>query len=175
MRICKHCKQSFSLDNFYKCGKYYQSYCKKCSVFLNSKWAKNNRNKTNRYIVNWRKKYHNTPQIKAQQILDRMKTRSRNKGFDKPEFTKQEIQKILINGKCIITGKKFEFSQTKFSKSPWTPTPDRIDSSKGYTKLNTQWVCFIYNAMKSDFDSDVIEEFTNLLYASACRKKEGKF
>ena len=42
-KVCKDCGQEKSLDNFYKSGKYYKSYCKICSTKKANKWNKEHR------------------------------------------------------------------------------------------------------------------------------------
>lgn len=87
-----------------------------------------------------------------------MVTRSKKKGLPYPEWTVDEI-KAAIQGSCSKTGIQFEFNQTDFSKSPWTPVPDRIDSTKGYTHENVQWVCHMYNSLKQDYTEIEVEKF----------------
>ena len=42
------------------------------------------------------------------------------------------------------------------TRNPFAPSPVRIDNSKGYTKENVQWVCWMYNQMRGQAtDSDV--------------------
>lgn len=51
------------------------------------------------------------------------------------------------NGKCAMTGWDISISDR-------TASPDRIDSSKGYTKDNIQWVHKNVNIAKNMFDND---------------------
>lgn len=166
MKICKSCTTEKALDEFYKnhLG-YYQSSCKPCSKKQADEYRKANPEKRRQYTAKWREKHRNTAMIKAQTILDGMVRRSKAKGFARPEFTKAEVAEI-ISGKCAKTGIQFEFDQSKYSKSPWTPVPDRIDSSKGYTKENVQWVCHMYNSMKQDFSEEDVDTFIAALLAS---------
>lgn len=59
------------------------------------------------------------------------------------------------NGKCALTGEVLEFG-TGFSKRGVyiTASLDRIDSSKGYTIDNVQWVHKDVNMMKRNYDND---------------------
>ena len=43
-------------------------------------------------------------------------------------------------------------------KLPKTASIDRIDSSKGYTKGNVQWVCVFANLAKNTFKDELIKE-----------------
>lgn len=165
-KICKKCGLFKSLnDEFYKSYLgHYSSQCKKCDIKKSKEYAKKNRDKANRYHNNWRRKHENTPHLKSQQILDGMRRSSKKKGFKAPEWKKNEIEEIITNGRCAITNIPFEFSQKEFSKSPWTPSPDRIDNNYGYSEQNTQWVCHMYNMMKSEYDSLIIIKFITEVY-----------
>lgn len=111
------------------------------------------------YQRNWRKKNRNSVIYKAQKIIDGMRRRSRVKGLSYPEFTKKEIERILTEGKCCKTGIKFDLGETEFKNNPFCASPDRIDSSLGYTKENTQWVCWIYNQMKGEYTEEILNRF----------------
>lgn len=70
------------------------------------------------------------------------------------------FQKLLV-GTCEVTGIPFDL--TGGERKPHTPSIDRIDPSRGYTKDNVQLVVWIYNAAKSTFThSDVMYLATTL-------------
>lgn len=166
-KICGNCKKRKSLKSFYKSGKdgkYYQRRCKQCNIDNNKTWAGRNKSKVKQYRDVWRAINKNTIKVKSQEILDNMRSHSKRKGLHVPKFIREEIQLAIENKCCAVTGIPFEFDQSRFTKSPWTPTPDRIDSSKGYTKDNAQWVCYMYNIMKSEFTSDIIVKFITTTY-----------
>lgn len=165
LKVCKKCNKEKPFTEFYRSKQgHYQARCKECNIELNKEWADTNKKKTTLYARRYREVHKNTAKIKSQQILDNMRKRSKGRDWGPPEFTKQEIEKIITNGKCKITDIPFEFSQEKYWRSPWTPTPDRIDSTKGYTKDNVQWVCYIYNAMKDEFSVKDVEIFLESLF-----------
>ena len=65
---------------------------------------------------------------------------------------------------CEVTGIAFELrdmevkSTTNYSnRKPLTPSIDKIDSTKGYTKDNCRVVCWWYNLAKSNWDDDTVE------------------
>ena len=58
-------------------------------------------------------------------------------------------------GKCALSGLEIKFGGFKNQ----TASLDRIDSSKGYSKNNIQWVHKTVNAMKSNLDEKVFISF----------------
>lgn len=67
------------------------------------------------------------------------------------EFIWQLYQKQL--GECALTGESIEFGSTYNSKDR-TASLDRIDSSKGYTESNVQWIHRNVNQMKWNFKQE---------------------
>lgn len=54
------------------------------------------------------------------------------------------------DGKCALTGVTMGFIGQKWL----SPSIDRIDSDKGYTEDNVQWVCWRANDAKSNMKND---------------------
>lgn len=77
----------------------------------------------------------------------------RNMLFD---ITLQDIEDLYKhqNGICAISGVKLKISACRNKAKESTASLDRIDSSKGYTKDNIQWVHKIVNNMKWDFEQN---------------------
>jgi hypothetical protein len=48
--------------------------------------------------------------------------------------------------------------------NPFKASLDRIDSSRGYTEDNVQWVCWSVNQMKSDKTKEEFEFWIKTLY-----------
>jgi len=65
-----------------------------------------------------------------------------------------ETQFVQQNGKCALTGMPIKPCVTRHSSGDWTASLDRIDSDKGYTKDNIQWVHKDVNRMKWHFSQD---------------------
>ena len=71
------------------------------------------------------------------------------------------------NGVCALTGitMTWEYSSDENKdfyssvKYPYNLSPDRIDSSKGYTKDNLQFVCNRVNAMKNNMNTEELFDF----------------
>ena len=67
------------------------------------------------------------------------------------------------NRKCNLTGLDLKFSKTKATQSETTASLDRIDSSKGYTEDNIQWVHKKINLMKMQHSQEEFVYFCNLV------------
>ena len=87
----------------------------------------------------WKKYKHNSPE---KWLYKQAKTRAKLKGH---EFA-LELQDIIIPTVCPIMGEKLEWIPYGFN--PYSPSIDRVDSSKGYTKDNIQVISSIANRMK---------------------------
>tara|TARA_R110002012_G_scaffold127969_1_gene280235 strand:+ start:486 stop:776 length:291 start_codon:yes stop_codon:yes gene_type:complete len=78
-----------------------------------------------------------------------VKSRSKKNNL---EFDLDEswLKEILEKGKCQVTGLPFEFEvdATNNGFRSFTPSLDRTDPTKGYTKDNTKVVVWIYNGAK---------------------------
>lgn len=73
----------------------------------------------------------------------------------------KDIHLELVKGVCPKTGIEFEIKKkgSDYSnRSPFAPSIDKINPSKGYTKDNIQIVCWWYNAAKGRYtDEEVFE------------------
>jgi len=155
---CKSChneeRRTYYRDNEYKYRAYRLRTKDRSAV-----WRRSNKDKLQKYQKDWT----STPDGKATQLLHAMVRNADNKGFDAPEWERDEIADIILDGICDITGLPFQLTNNNSPRNPFAPSPDRIDNTKGYTKENTQWVCYIYNAMKSDFIENDVNIFINAL------------
>lgn len=62
---------------------------------------------------------------------------------------------VKQNGCCAKTGNKFVLETNGLAnKSPYNPSVDRIDNTKGYTKDNVQLVTYHYNIAKSTYTEE---------------------
>jgi hypothetical protein len=160
-KVCLGCGRELPLTEFYRSARgYYQARCKPCNIAQNAAYRRANPTVGSEIGKRWRAKNKNTVKLKASQIREGMAARSNKKGFPPPEWTtKMVFDRLTENPYCDQTGIRFEFDQSKFSKSPWTPVPDRINPKLGYTLENVQWVCHMYNSMKQDYGPDEVALF----------------
>lgn len=64
---------------------------------------------------------------------------------------------------CEATGLKLIWNGPD-RDNPWAPSVDRINSSKGYEKDNTQVTCWAYNWMKGKWPIEVMNTVVRALY-----------
>ena len=136
MKTCFCCKQTHSLDNYFKSSNTVDglhSWCKACCKIGNRK----SRDKVNSRI-----------ETRAKIFLRNAKNsaKKRNQEFsleikDITEFWESQ------NKICAYSGLEMTLEAGKLN----TVSIERIDSAKGYTKENTILVCQAINRMKSDF------------------------
>lgn len=164
MKICNTCGASSEVVDFptrkwkKKDGSYstgLDSMCKTC---------RNTYHKDNY----WKNLQQGDPWLRAGDIVNRMVDRTKKKGHkEEVEWTKEEVYAIIKDGKCEVTGIEFDLtSNGSISRNPFTASPDRIDTSKGYTKDNVRWVVFIYNAMRNNFKEEDVQLFIRKLKES---------
>jgi len=181
MKTCKECKKEFNESEFYtqrhkrkskEKGIYIletlSSYCKECDRAKSKKIKSKDdykermntkrkerkridpeyRNKINKQK---RESSRNNPE---RRLLAHAKSRSKKHGYN-IDIT---IEDIVIPDKCPLLDVPF-ITGTKDCYL-YTPTLDRIDSSKGYTKDNIWVICMLANTMKSSATKEQLLTFT---------------
>ena len=157
-KTCLDCCKEFPSAEFYIIkGKYLASYCKPCNIKRSRRYSKENPEKRKEYVRRFREKERGTVWNKAGQVRETMVQQSRKRGWPPPEFTREEIYVIMLNGRCSKTGIPFNCDlREDGTRNPWAPSPDRIDSSKPYMKENVQWVCVMYNLAKQNWTDEEV-------------------
>lgn len=81
--------------------------------------------------------------------------KKRAKHLPEGHLTRSELWALYKaqDGKCNITGIEFTTESEK------RPSPDRIDSSKGYVPGNVHWVCARVNVMKMEKSIDNLHDW----------------
>ena len=157
-KICGACMGEFPRSAFYPIKNVYlTSYCKPCVIKRSAEFASMHPEKRREYTKRARDKERGTEWGRAGQICETMQQRSRKRGWPRPEFSREEIYEIISGGKCEKTGITFDCQILPGStRNPWTPSPDRIDPSRPYTKDNVQWVCAMYNFAKQEWTDEEV-------------------
>jgi len=99
-------------------------------------------------------------------------TRSKKRGFAEfmtLYFFRELVQKA--NGKCQISG--LDLVYEKGGRNPFSPSIDRIDSSKGYVEGNVRIVCLIVNLGMSEWGSEPYLKVCNAIAAKQNNKTVG--
>lgn len=190
MKQCSKCKETKPFELFHRSSRNksgYLAHCKDCQKEKDQnpqykqrkkEWAKEHKEKMKEYykkstIKNKEKrketlkKYTNSWRGFASGMLQSMKTRSKQKGFDWDDawWSLDLIEEKIKNGKCEKTGILFELEKKEKhnEKRPFVPSIDRKDNTKGYEPSNVQFVVWIYNAMKNSFKEKDVEWFITQL------------
>lgn len=98
--------------------------------------------------------------------LKQVEKRAKKMGreFDLDEnFIKDLLEQVQCN-KCNVSNIGIKLYNLKDIKSLYnTASLDRINSNKGYTKDNIQWICLGINYMKLDYTNDELHEILELI------------
>lgn len=135
---CRDCKKLQPLGSFHKmkqCVLGVSNICKDCRKIQSAK--------------HWLGKDY------KKKMYDRAKTRSTAQGR---EFT-ITMDDFSIPDQCPVFQRPFEYEP----KSPWVPSIDRIDSSKGYVPGNVQVVSWRANWIKNDMTLEEVEALARFM------------
>lgn len=174
MKNCKKCGKNKSLNNFIKnkqCNGGVAGTCKKCQNDYSKKWKQKHSKELSKKR---RKRYAETDGIEVKQRVEKrkqlyplrmrcqllrsgMRDRSKIKHieFDVRHFTvKNLMDRLIKNSKCECCKKELDIEFKKDKKfNDNSPSMDRVNSLKGYTKKNTAILCWGCNKHKQDANS----------------------
>lgn len=130
-------------------------------------WYADNKQKAAEWKRNWiaqnpekyverRKKYRNKTESRAREMLTAAKHRAANKGV---EFSidYEWLVERLAPMRCELTGIELKMTDDEYvgKQSPFAPSIDRINSSKGYSKENCRVVCWGINCGMSSYGEEI--------------------
>lgn len=195
MRMCWKCKEEkpLSEDFFYKDRidvKGLQKACKVCQKSRNSLYAKSHadyfkkkgkekykkEDNPQRY-QKYRQEYLERRDAESRShrgrlytLLDSARTRAKKKGeiFDLTLDWLLELHASQA-GKCKLTKLPFTYDRNPNGERfymPYSPSLDRIDSKKGYTKDNVRLVCVIVNLALNVFGEEHLSRMCHAYVAS---------
>lgn len=101
-------------------------------------------------------------------MLGSMKARARKKGFA-CEFTLAHLKRLALvsNGQCTVSGIPLDLDGN--SRSPFRPSIDRIDSSKGYVLENCRLVAYAVNVAMNHWGEETLMIMARSLVAQELR------
>lgn len=149
-KICSHCNEDkllseFSVNNKAKDKLQYK--CRTCDVKYQAKRREANKDHFTEYSREYQKGRRKDFEYRLQMLINASKQRAKLKNREH-SITVNDIKSIFpVNGCCPIFGMKLEFNNAGFREN--SPSIDRIDSSKGYTKDNIQVISWKANRIKS--------------------------
>jgi hypothetical protein len=183
LRKCPLCKQIKNIGNFYKSKKYdggFSNYCRECTVISN----KEHRNPIHANAYR-RKRYAANPEpyrAKSRAIISKMREEDpaklrAKKFFDvksqrhpiSNDITREYIANLFRSTKyCECCGKVLNLFYTNKNKqwykgNPNSPSIDRIDNNRGYTKDNIAVICWECNHRKTDLTEKDLIIFLNYI------------
>lgn len=168
-KVCTKCKEEKDVSLFYKRGYHktglvsYQSHCKQCTDVKSNTPIKcmvcgeyHTRFATGRKSAICETCY---PRYRVcYSMLSAVKDRANKKNL---EVTIDLEWLLQMPTHCPKTGFEFTWRYNGSNignRSPYSPSIDKIDPYKGYTKDNCQIVCWWYNVSKQQFtDEQVLE------------------
>ena len=178
MKICSKCKIEKPFDEFTKDAKKKDSVGCWCKICYNQYRRDNGYNDySNRpeYTINYQRKLRRTEKSKENNksykkyysrtfsgtitsLLNGAKCRAKNNDLV-IDLDRKWIEEHLRPMKCEATGVDLTLDKNDcFCHSPFRPSIDRVDNTKGYLKENCRIVCVIFNKAKSDYsETDVIK------------------
>lgn len=108
------------------------------------------------------KKHYAKPENRADRIYRACRARAEKKGIEFA-LTVEWIAERIRAGVCEATGLPIRLDGV--GRGPWSPSVDRVDSTKGYTPDNCQVTVWAFNAAKSDFTMDDLMAVARALVA----------
>lgn len=148
----KHCKKcdkilpvfSFTKNSASKDG--LQAVCRSCDNLRQQKRRVEKRKELQEYGKKYRQKHIDDMDFRLQGLLNASRARAREKNREHT-LTKQDLHELFPkDGCCPIFGFKLEWNGSGFRET--SPSIDRIDSTKGYTKDNIQIISWKANRIK---------------------------
>ena len=148
-KICNQCKEeklptAFSLNNAAKDGLQYK--CRICDVKYQAQRRDANKSKFATYSREYQRGRRQDFDYRLQMLINASKQRAKSNSREH-DINVEDIKSIYpIDGCCPIFGIKLEFNVAGFRDS--SPSIDRIDSTKGYTRDNIQVISWKANRIK---------------------------
>lgn len=151
-KCCNICKQFlpldlFSINNAIKKDKR-SLYCRECDAKKQEEKRRTKPEKQLEYGRKYQAKRRENFEYRLQMLLNASKQRAAAKNIEHT-LTLTDIKELYpADGKCPVFGTTLQFNKAGFRNS--SPSLDKIDPTKGYTKDNVQVLSWRANKIKSD-------------------------
>jgi hypothetical protein len=146
---CNRCKQYLPLFSFAKNNASVdklQYACKTCDNLRQKTRRKEKQTELKEYNKDYRKRNFDNMDFRLQNLLNASRARAKEKNREHT-LTKQDLFDLYPkDNKCPIFGFELQWNTSGFREN--SPSIDRIDSSKGYTKENVQIISWKANRIK---------------------------
>lgn len=146
----------------------FRSECRECEKFIKINWEKNNVEKVKSTRKEYRERTRDSQQHMVMRLLNESKYRAKKKGIEHT-VSKEEI---CIPKTCPVLGHELKCNKGS-TASANSPSIDRKDNKKGYTKENIKVISFEANSIKGAATSEKL--FKVALYAEECEGKGNFF
>ena len=93
-------------------------------------------------------------------LRSKAKERTDEKGYEDSEMTTEYLEAKIEPLTCELTGLKLRLNRDR-AYDPLSPSMDRKDNSKGYTKDNTQIVAYGINILRNQFSDEEVDILVN--------------
>lgn len=182
-KICSKCEKNKPIELFVKnktCKNGRSNVCKECQNNYSREYRKGNQDYLYKKRINYynggkesekklraQRKQENPLKIRCQYLKAGMRDRARKKklDYDKDFFSVEYLMKRLSDNpycECCNTLLDIGFKEDrKFHDN--SPSMDRVDSTKGYTKDNVAILCWRCNKHKQDATSEELRMIADFM------------
>lgn len=123
-----------------------QNFCKECDRKRQQQRRVEKNSSIKEYAKEYRQKHFTNIEYRLQALLNSSRARAKAKNREHT-LTRQDLLDLYpTDGRCPIFGIKLEWNTKGFREN--SPSIDRIDSTKGYTRDNVQIISWKANRIK---------------------------
>lgn len=187
VKTCPICGIQKNSTDFYKSKGKLSNYCKPCSNERGKKYRELNRDKIRKLNLSRYHELSDQPEYNRERYLrqresalerrrqtrgsvsgrsyelwDSAKRRSKSKGLEF-SLSRKDIEDMFSRqgNKCSLTGIEFDFTMPdeSWKNNPYSPSIDRIDSSKGYSLENIRLVLTCVNLALNEWGKNVLDKW----------------
>lgn len=159
---CSVCRTIKVLDDFHrhKIGSQGRAaVCKVCACAKSAAYFKSGKG------MDMVRKNARRPNGRTSQLLRSIKLRTKKAGMEF-DLTRDWILSRVERGRCEATGLTFVLTGDEERgrlRSPWSPSIDRLDTTRGYTQDNCRMVVLAFNTARSDWGDGVVMKMARAL------------